>query len=152
MSTPVDIEAQLERLREALDRHGGDLARWPADDRAHAESLTTSNASARELLEQAQRVDTLLLAMPAARASADLRRRVAEIPLRHPPVATVRGLRSLWPIASATRALASACLLLALGVGIGMSVADESLAPADDGWDDFGGLMFSDDLQLETTP
>lgn len=152
MSTPEDIDARLERLREALDRHGADLACWPVDERARAESLARSHAPARALLEQAQRVDALLLGVPTASASAQLRRRVAEIPLRHPRRVAGRGLPALWPSMSRSRALASACLLLALGAGIGMSVPDEALGSAEDGWDDFGGMMFSDDLQVEITP
>ncbi len=73
--------AQFETL---LGSHGGDLSTWPTSERARAEQLLQSDTEARRLLAQQQQLDALLADPPCVEPSAELRRAVAEVPLRHP--------------------------------------------------------------------
>lgn len=53
-------ELSLERLETLLDCHGGDLRRWPADERIAAERLLAQSAAARALKAQAEALDAAL--------------------------------------------------------------------------------------------
>ena len=48
---------RIEQLQDALDRYGGDRARWPAPVRAEAEALIASDPRAAALIAVAQRID-----------------------------------------------------------------------------------------------
>ena len=50
----------LEGFRDLLDRHGGDLAHWPAGQVAAALALLECSPEARALLDQAQDLDAAL--------------------------------------------------------------------------------------------
>jgi hypothetical protein len=50
----------IEEFERALDRHGGDFSRWPADLRARAEALVGANRTAAELARIALRLDRAL--------------------------------------------------------------------------------------------
>jgi hypothetical protein len=50
----------LERFADLLDRHGGELARWPQDERAQADVLLGTSAEARRLHTEAVRLDVAL--------------------------------------------------------------------------------------------
>lgn len=56
----------LEGFRDLLDRHGGDLAHWPAGEVASAIALIEASPEARALLDQAQRLDATLASPPKA--------------------------------------------------------------------------------------
>lgn len=58
----------LEGFRDLLDRHGGDMAQWPASQTASAISLLDASPDARALLAQAQQLDASLAAAPKAPA------------------------------------------------------------------------------------
>lgn len=58
----------IEGFRGLLDRHGGDLSRWPAPDRAAAALLLERSPLAQEMLAEATRLDTQLSATPKAPA------------------------------------------------------------------------------------
>jgi hypothetical protein len=92
-------------------------------------------------------LDRLLDASPALEPSAQLMRRVAELPLTHPQRAP---LRELWPFASALRLVLSGALLLALGAASALWSA--GTAQADDALDELSGLMLGSDLDLEEAP
>ena len=49
-------------LESGLDRWGGDLARWPADEAAAARALVSRDDAARRLLDAASRIDGHLAA------------------------------------------------------------------------------------------
>ena len=65
--TDRDIDRELER---GLDRHGGDLARWPEALRAAASARAERDPDFQKALAAAQRLDALL-ADAAAPAPAD---------------------------------------------------------------------------------
>ncbi len=50
----------LSTFEDHLDRHGSDLARWPADSRAEAAALLDTTPRARTLLHAMQDVDAYL--------------------------------------------------------------------------------------------
>jgi hypothetical protein len=49
-----------DELFAALDRHGGDLARWPADERRAAESADRTDPAFRAALAEARELDALM--------------------------------------------------------------------------------------------
>ncbi len=49
-----------ELLQTFLDRHGADPARWPAHERAAAERLIASDSDARDVFDEARRLDAAL--------------------------------------------------------------------------------------------
>ena len=61
---------KAERLHELADAYGADLRRWPASERAFAESLLAADPSLREVLDQAAALDALLDTAPAPAPSA----------------------------------------------------------------------------------
>lgn len=101
----------------------------------------TDDSNDRAMLSDAQ-LDDLLDASPEHAASADLMRRVAQIPIEHP-----RGSAELaiWPFASVWRALSSAVLAASLGALSGVMVIPEQAVTSDlgdlttltddDGWE-----------------
>ena len=56
----------VEDIEDALDRFGGDLARWPEDLRQEAETLLAEMPEAGELLREAQELDAALAPREAA--------------------------------------------------------------------------------------
>lgn len=69
-------EAQFQDL---VDRHGEDLALWPATVRAAAETLLRQSERARSILETAVRLRETLAAGPVVRAPAGLAARIAAL-------------------------------------------------------------------------
>lgn len=67
---------RIERLQALAEAYGGDLRRWPADQRAFAESLIAADPAARAMLDEAATLDALLDASPVVSPSADLTARV----------------------------------------------------------------------------
>ncbi|MEN5146234.1 hypothetical protein [Brevundimonas diminuta] len=65
-----------ERFEYLADAYGGDLRRWPQDEREAARALAASDAAASALLAQADGLDALLDAAPRAVASHALREQV----------------------------------------------------------------------------
>ncbi|MEO1199814.1 MAG: hypothetical protein AAFX39_11375 [Pseudomonadota bacterium] len=49
-----------DRFDQLIDLHGGDVKRWPDDERMAAEALLTMDSAARARLDQAQAFDALL--------------------------------------------------------------------------------------------
>ena len=67
---------KAERLQALADAYGADLRRWPADQRALAESLLAADPSLRALLDEAATLDALLDAAPTTAPSAALMEQV----------------------------------------------------------------------------
>ena len=65
---------KAERLHELADAYGADLRRWPASERAFAESLIAADPSLKAVLDQAAALDALLDAAPKPVPSAALTR------------------------------------------------------------------------------
>jgi len=109
----------LRRFARRLDAMGPDLSRWPAVERAAAESLLAVSPPARRLLAEACALDARLrasLPMPdpdaVGRLQAAVARRVARLPLPAPPSrATLfaRGIRSLVPAGCGALATVAVC-------------------------------------------
>jgi hypothetical protein len=112
------------RFQELLDAYGADPSRWPEPERAPAHALLASDADAQRALHEAAMFDKLLdEGSVALDPSAALRRAVAEIPLRAPPV-----VAPPWLLASFVRSALAAALVLALGVIAGAATAADEPA------------------------
>ena len=111
---------RIERLQALAEAYGGDLRRWPADQRAFAESLVAADPAARVLLDEAAALDALLDASPSVAPSADLTARV----LRAAPGARAksRPRRAVWFLGAGWAAAACA------GVAFGMVLTGQMTA------------------------
>lgn len=67
---------KADRLHALAEAYGADLRRWPASERAFAESLIAADPSLKTVLAQAAALDALLDASPAPTPSADLTARL----------------------------------------------------------------------------
>ena len=105
---------KMDRLEALAQAYGGDLRRWPADQRAFAESLIAVDPAARSVLDEAAALDRLLDASPAVAPSADLAARV----LAGAPQRRARGRmgRLTWFLGAGWAA--AACAGMVAGVGL----------------------------------
>ena len=115
-----------ERFEYLADAYGGDLRRWPADQRAFAESLVAADPAARVLLDEAAALDALLDASPSVAPSADLTARV----LRAAPGARAksRPRRAVWFLGAGWAA--AACAGVVAGVGLTRQMSADARADA----------------------
>lgn len=122
-----------DQFSAALDRHGGDLARWPAALRREAEALVERDTDAARELAAARRLDALLAeAITEAPADAALIGRI--VSRSEPPTR-----QALWRPTGRLVGIASAAMAVMLMIGFiaGATVPDPSN-------DVFAGLLFSD--------
>jgi hypothetical protein len=63
---------KAQRLHALAEAYGADLRRWPASERAFAESLIAADPSLKAVLDEAAALDALLDAAPAPAPSAAL--------------------------------------------------------------------------------
>jgi len=129
----------------ALDRWGGDLARWPAATAAEARALIAISPRAAAALTAARRLDDHLAALEPHRAPAELAARIRAQVSREPaagrsPAAVLDRLLG-WLGASGWRPAALGLLLLAAGYLAGLA-AGETLDP--ELADDVVALAFTD--------
>ena len=117
---------RIERLQALAEAYGGDLRRWPADQRAFAESLVAADPAARVLLDEAAALDALLDASPSVAPSADLTARV----LRAAPGARAksRPRRAVWFLGAGWAA--AACAGVIAGVGLTRQMSADARADA----------------------
>ncbi|MGC4095061.1 MAG: hypothetical protein QM756_45510 [Polyangiaceae bacterium] len=108
----------LQRFRELASAYGARLERWPAPERALAEQLLAGSVEARTLLAEEGALDDLLSLATPPDVSADLSRRLAEVPVRNPQATFSLFKRWLWAPLVGWGAAA------ALGVVLGISFAD----------------------------
>jgi hypothetical protein len=135
------------RFRALAAAYGSDLARWPEEEQAAARTLLDASSDARALLLQERGLDELLAAAPDREPSADLLRRVAEIPARHAPSASW----SLWPFGRVRT------LVAALGAAAAMGVAAGAALPERDdgdqaGLEELSEMALSVDISREISP
>ncbi len=67
---------KAERLQALAEAYGADMRRWPASERAFAESLIAADPSLGSVLDEAAALDALLDASPAPSPSPDLAARI----------------------------------------------------------------------------
>ncbi len=117
---------RIERLQTLAEAYGGDLRRWPADQRAFAESLIAADPAARALLDEGAALDALLDASPSVAPSADLTARV----LRAAPGARAksRPRRAVWFLGAGWAA--AACAGVVAGVGLTRQMSADARADA----------------------
>jgi hypothetical protein len=136
-----DKKGELARFRALVEAYGANPEKWPAEERPTFERFASSAEGRAWLLEQ-RGVDAWLDASKELEPSADLLRRVAEIPVRNAKPAAWA-----WPLRmrSLVGALAAAA---AVGMVVGMTTND---ATSDDGdaWDDLSTLALGADFAEE---
>jgi hypothetical protein len=159
----------LARLRDLVDAHGSNLARWPQADRVQAEALLATELAARVYLQQARRLDEALAAPPDSariRQQDDSAARICDALVAWPLPPQRRGLLSWrWPtlllgvdLAPAWPRVAALACAAGLGIGIGLFSADARLfenrgGPAIAAPDaDFAGLGFDAEPLTGVTP
>jgi anti-sigma factor RsiW len=122
-----------DQFNAALDRHGGDLSRWPASLRQEAEALIAGDAGAASEFETARRLDALLAeAVAPSRVDAALIGRIVSRPGARRSEAVFRPTRRLIGWASAAMA---ATLVIGFVAG--------TVLPADQSSDAIAALLFS---------
>ena len=117
---------KAERLQALADAYGADLRRWPADQRAFAESLLASDPSLRDVLDQAAALDALLDAAPTPIPSAGLAARI----LAAAPRPRARGWwrQAVWYLGAGWAA--AACAGVVAGVGLTSHLTADARADA----------------------
>lgn len=120
---------KIERLEVLAEAYGADLGRWPAHERAFAESLIAANPAAHAVLEDAAALDAMLDASPRVTPSADLTTRV----LAAAPKAKMRTARGhlgrvFWILGAGWAA--AACAGVVAGVGLTSHITANERADA----------------------
>jgi len=140
----------LTEFADLLDLYGARLELWPEGEGRAARSLLSESADARVALAEAESLAVMLDAVQVPDPSPHLRRRVLEIPIRHPRARAV----SWWPFATLLKpalGLAAAALLGILSGAYfpldGDDLANADLANAD--WEDLSELALGAHLDLE---
>ena len=117
---------KAERLHELADAYGADLRRWPASERAFAESLLAADPSLKAVLDEAATLDALLNAAPAPVPSAALTARVLAVA----PQRKARGRlgKAVWYLGAGWAA--AACAGVVAGVGLTTHLSADARADA----------------------
>jgi hypothetical protein len=137
-----------ERFRALLTAYGADLARWPEEARAAAATLVTTSRDAARWIEDERRLDAMLDGASMVEPSADLLRKVAEIPARNERVGW------LAPFGRLRRLLVGAFALAAVGAVVG-TVTPENPEPGsviEASSDDLSPFSWAGDLAEELSP
>jgi anti-sigma-K factor RskA len=131
---------RIETLQTALDRYGGDLARWPAAERPEAEMLIATDAQAAALVAAQRRLDAALAeAVRPLPVDAAMLGRI---------VSGVAGAHHDYPVRPTRRlvAWASAAMVAFLVTGYAVGLA----LPQSQGEDAFAGLLFGNSSTSDT--
>ncbi len=115
---------KAERLHELADAYGADLRRWPASERAFAESLIAADPSLKAVLDEAAAMDALLDAAPRPVPSAALTARI----LAAAPRANSRLGKAIWYLGAGWAA--AACAGVVAGVGLTTHLTADARADA----------------------
>jgi hypothetical protein len=137
-----DKKGELARFRALVEAYGANPEKWPAEERPTFERFASS-AEGRAWLVEQRSVDAWLDASTELEPSADLLRRVAEIPVRNAkPAARV------WPFGRMRGLVGALAAAAAVGMVVGMTTND---ATSDDGeaWDDLSTLALGADFAEE---
>ena len=60
MTRQSEYEHQLDRLRAVVAAYGGDVARWPVDDRTALAALVNTDPTAEAIVREGRQLDRLL--------------------------------------------------------------------------------------------
>jgi len=118
---------KAERLQTLAEAYGADLRRWPASERAFAESLLAADPALRAVLDEAAALDALLDASSAPTPSVDLAARI----LAAAPKPRARRFhldRIVWCLGAGWAA--AACAGVVAGVGLTTHLTANDLADA----------------------
>lgn len=134
----------IDDLERAVERYGGDRARWPANLRAEAERLIATDAKAARIAMTAARLDGLLAeaVTPIPPDAAFIGRIVADAGSRH-PAPHERPLRPTPRLA----AFAGAAMVVFLAAGYVAGL----ILPASDNEDIYAGFVFGNSLTATDT-
>lgn len=133
-------------FEELLDRLGADLPSWPAPLQAQANALLARSAMARELLAEAERLQSAFDALPTPALPPGLRNRIVASAARRPGWFD-------WLTVSTWRPASLACIPLLLGFAVGAGFADDTadleesvlVAFTDTAFADYMGYELGDD-------
>ena len=100
-----------------------------------------SSDAARAFLTEQRRLDTWLDDAPDVAPSADLLRRVAEIPARNEPASS----GWVWPFGRLCNLIAVGAAAAAMGLAVGMTTTDASQEGSDE-WDELSSLALGVDV------
>ena len=143
-------EMQSERFRALAMAYGANIARWPAAERQAAEAFLARSPDAARWLDEQRQLDDRLDSVDRAEPSAELLRRVAEIPLYH---GKHRQAQAWWPFVRLRAAVALAAAAAVTGAAVGVITPDRTHASeVDRSWEDLSGLAFALDLSEELSP
>jgi len=139
-----------QRVEQLLERYGADPRRFPEAERDAAIEQIAHNAELAELSNDAERLDHLLSTSVTRPPSAELMRRVAEVPLRHPRPAEAMTAQAGMGMLSMIRAALAGLTATAFGVWIGIASLPigEDTSYQDDAVEEFANLMFADDYAI----
>ena len=119
------------QLHDYLDRYGSDRAQWPWHVRWQTRALLKGDATARELLAEAQQRDATLtrtLGRTDAALPAELRTRLLRIPQNHPwpaPASSRPGAAAIAPWVWRGAALSGTAAVIGFVAGISGVLAPE---------------------------
>lgn len=125
----MDPQANIDRLRDVLEGHGADAARWPDGERAALLALVSASPDAAAVLDDARRLARVLDDDAMAAPSTALRRAIlARAP--QPRRSFASALAEFWAALGGARIAAPAfALALAFGAALGVygdpAVADD---------------------------
>ena len=135
-----DDKSRFERFRALVESYGANPERWPEEER-EAMRQVASSSEARAWLDEQRRLDAWLDDAPDLAPSADLLRRVAEIPARNEAPSS----RWVWPFGRLRNLIAVGAAAAAMGLVVGMTTTDASQESADE-WDDLSSLALGVDI------
>lgn len=118
-----------DEFQECLDRYGVTLADWPAVMRAEAQQLCLRDPLAVQAMATAQRLRTLIQALPEEPVPAALWERLTSIPLRHPQLS----LAGLWFMLGA-RGRWGGAIGMTAAFSLGVWLGFDPNGTAGDGW------------------
>jgi hypothetical protein len=138
------------RFRALVEAYGSDPSHWPADERQAALGFVAASPEARAVLDAEAPVDRLLDSLENVEPSAELVRRVREIPLRHDRAGA---LSLTWPFGRLRNVLTIALAAAAAGVFAGLAVPDT--VPGTDAeatWDELSDVPLGGEIDEEPMP
>lgn len=142
------------QLQDLLDRYGPRPGDWPDTLRRQAEAALARHAELRTLLTAEQALADALSSLPAAPASAELRRAVLDIPIDNPRTlarpSLLPGIIRAWRRWTAGMATATAAGLFGFVLGYGQLVALPATAGEQVASDDLLSLL-NQSTEIDTT-